>query len=90
MNTYIVEHLITPYCYSNNDELVTQWYNWLQEIIDTHIPRVTYHRAQLPPWVTPPTKSKRWTPWKGNMNENRIHLSSWKWKGMKKTSKTGC
>ena len=55
MNTYIVEHPFTPYCYSNIDELVTQWYNWLQEIIDTNIPRVSYHRAQLPPWVTPPT-----------------------------------
>ena len=50
MNTYIVEHPFTPYCYSNIDELVTQWYNLVQEIIDTNIPLVTYHRAQLPPW----------------------------------------
>ena len=55
MNAYIGEHPFSPFCYSNIDELVTQWYNWLQAIIDTHIPRVTKHRAQLPPWVSPPT-----------------------------------
>ena len=43
------------YCYSNIDKIVEQWYDWLSSFKETNFPRVSEHRTQLPPWITPPT-----------------------------------
>ena len=50
-NKQIVSQSFTPYCYSNIDVLLLQWYKWLENIIDEKIPRVTKHRAEIPPWI---------------------------------------
>ena len=55
LNKDINSNPFNPYCFSNVDELVKQWYTWLWEKIDKHIPRVTSHRASLPPWVSSST-----------------------------------
>ena len=43
-----------PYCYSNVDKIVAQWYDWLNSFMEASFPRVKKHRTQLPPWITPP------------------------------------
>ena len=47
-NSHIRDHLFSPYCFSNVDELVDQWYLWIEKIIEILIPRVTQHRSNLP------------------------------------------
>ena len=41
-----------PYCYSNVDFLVKQWYNWIEDVINNNIPKVTKHRSSLPPGIS--------------------------------------
>ena len=53
INEYVREHHFNPYCYSNVDLLVDQWYNWIYGIIVKHIPRTTQYRKHLAPWVSP-------------------------------------
>ena len=48
-NKSILQEPFQPYCYSNVDELLKQWYEWLWQKIDKHIPRINKHRSQLPP-----------------------------------------
>ena len=55
INTTIINNPFTPFCFSNCDFLLDQWYTWLLRILEKNIPRVTEHRATLPPWITPPT-----------------------------------
>ena len=38
-----------PYCYSNVNELLKQWYEEFNRLFDQNVPRVTQHRSQLPP-----------------------------------------
>ena len=52
LNKAIAAELFNPYCFSNVDELVNQWYNWFWKLIERFIPRVTQHRAALPPWYS--------------------------------------
>ena len=52
LNKSILQEPFQPYCYSNVDELLKQWYEWLWKKIDKHIPRITKHRSQLPPWIS--------------------------------------
>ncbi|XP_075248360.1 uncharacterized protein LOC142341320 [Convolutriloba macropyga] len=54
-NSHIRDHPFSPYCFSNVDELVDQWYLWIEKIIEILIPRVTQHRANLPPWISSAT-----------------------------------
>ena len=51
-NESIVENPFSPYCYSIVNKLLRQWYSWLWEKLKQFVPRVTHHRASLPPWVT--------------------------------------
>ena len=51
INQYIIDNPFDPYCYSNVDELLKQWYAWIYNIIKENVPRVTKHRKSLPPWV---------------------------------------
>ena len=44
-----------PYCYSNLNEIIRQWYEWLWEKIEKFVPRITEHRSRLQPWITPAT-----------------------------------
>ena len=48
----------SPYCYSNVNFLVYQWYNWIKEKIERLVPRVTKHRASLKPWISRETSHK--------------------------------
>ena len=55
INTTIINNPFTPFCFSNCDFLLDQWYTWLWRILKENMTRVTEHRATLPPWITPPT-----------------------------------
>ena len=48
----------TPYCYSNVDEQLKQWYDWIFQKIEKLVQKRTDHRSSLPPWVQPPTSHK--------------------------------
>ena len=55
INTTIINNPFTPFCFSNCDFLLDQWYTWLWRILKENMTRVTEHRATLPSWITPPT-----------------------------------
>ena len=46
LNDYLTETSVKPYYYSNVDEQVQRWYNWVLEMIDS--PRVIKHRSNQP------------------------------------------
>ena len=48
----IINSPFTGYCYSNVDVLLTSWYEWLYSIVSKHIPPITKHRRNLPPWAS--------------------------------------
>ena len=54
-NQAILREPFEPFCYSNVDHLVHHWYKWLWMKIDTIVPRITKHRATLPPWMSSST-----------------------------------
>ena len=41
LNNYILENPLKPYCYSNIDELVKQWYTWLDDVLTKNVPKTT-------------------------------------------------
>ena len=45
----VLQESFQPYCYSNVDELLKEWYEWLCKKRDKHIPKITKHRYQLTP-----------------------------------------
>ena len=47
LNNYILENPFKPFCYSNIDELVKQWYTWLDDLLTKN------HAAQIQPspWI---------------------------------------
>ena len=51
LNNYILENPFKPYCYSNIDELVKQWYTWLDDVLTKSVPKTTQHRSNLPTWI---------------------------------------
>ena len=55
INQEIKDKPFIPYCYSNVNELLRQWYAWLWDKIKNNVPKVTSHRSTLPPWVKPST-----------------------------------
>ena len=59
LNKSILQEPFQPYCYSNVDELLKQWYEWLWKKIEKLIPRITKHRSQLPPWISNVTSNLR-------------------------------
>ena len=52
-NESIVKQPFLPYCFSNIDELLDQWYNWFENLFNENVPKVTAHRSNLPTWVSP-------------------------------------
>ena len=55
LNSSIETEPFIPYCYSNVNEIIRQWYEWLCEKIEKFVPRITEHRSRLQPWITPAT-----------------------------------
>ena len=55
INKKIKDKPFIPYCYSNVNELLRQWYAWLWDKIKNNVPKLTSHRSTHPPWVTPST-----------------------------------
>ena len=53
INTTIINNPFSPFCFSNCNFLLDQWYTWLWRILKENIPRVTEHRATLPPGSHP-------------------------------------
>ena len=53
INEFIKDHPFSPYCFSNPDQMVEKWYEWLYEVLKDLVPRKTKHRRELAPWVTP-------------------------------------
>ena len=57
-NEDFLSTLFSPYCYSQVNCLLYQWYNWIKEKIERLVPRVTKHRASLKPWISRETSHK--------------------------------
>ena len=55
LNEQIMKSPFDPYCCSNVNVLVQEWYEWINKILEANIPKITRHRSSLPPWVTPST-----------------------------------
>ena len=77
LNQAIEETAFKPFCFSNVDAFVNQWYTWVRHHINNHIPKVTKHRAELPSWASKETshmmkqlntKKKAWK----NLNLSRL------------------
>ena len=49
------EKAFKPFCFSNVDVLRNQWYTWIRQHINNDVPKVTKHRAALPPWASKET-----------------------------------
>ena len=47
VNEYIKDHPFNPYCFSNSDQMVEKWYEWLYEALKDLVPRKTKHRREL-------------------------------------------
>ena len=47
--------LFEPTCYSNIDNMVNEFYVYLNDIIEKYVPRRTTHRQTLQSWSTPET-----------------------------------
>ena len=47
--------LFEPTCYSNIDNMVNEFYVYLNDVIEKHVRRRTTHRQTLPSWFTPET-----------------------------------
>ena len=52
LNSYIEKNPFNPYCYSSVDQLVIQWYKWLDKVLSENVPKTTTHRSNLAPWVS--------------------------------------
>ena len=47
LNEQITKSPVDPYCYSNVNVLVQEWYKWIDKILEANIPKVTRHRASM-------------------------------------------
>lgn len=47
----------SPKCYTSADHMLTEWYSWLREILNTLLPIRTRHRQSLPPWISSETSN---------------------------------
>ena len=53
MNKLISDKPFNGICWSNVEELLERWYNWLKDIIARTVPKRTANRSSLSPWVKP-------------------------------------
>ena len=52
INKRFLDKQFLPYCYSNVDELVKQWYKWLCKIIEEKYPQSDKPQKEPPPWAS--------------------------------------
>ena len=52
---FMLENPFEPVCYTNADIATANWYKYINDIIHQFVPRRTYHRQSLPPWVSSST-----------------------------------
>ena len=43
----------SPYCWSDLNMLVKQWYEWIDTLLAKCVSKRTTHRSNLAPWITP-------------------------------------
>ena len=58
VNKVISENPFDPFCLSNLNVLLSEWYIWINRIMDKTIPVKTKHRRYLPPWVSSETSNQ--------------------------------
>ena len=51
----MLENPFEPVCFTNADIATANWYKYINDIIHQFVPRRTYHRQSLPPWVSSST-----------------------------------
>ena len=54
MNKQITELTFHGFCWSNNNVLLEEWFDWIRPITLKKVPKETIHRSQLSPWTKPP------------------------------------
>ena len=52
---FMLENPFEPVYYTNADIATANWYKYINDIIHQFVPRRTYHRQSLPPWVSSST-----------------------------------
>ena len=57
VNKVISENTFDPFCLSNPNVLLSEWYIWINRTMDKTIPVKTKHRKFLPPWVSSETSN---------------------------------
>ena len=57
LNEQILENSFDTYCWSNVNEILNHWYNWLSSLIKKCIPKRTKHRSSLPQWISQSTSN---------------------------------
>ena len=57
VNKVISENPFDPFCLSNPNVLLFEWYMWINRILDKTIPVKTNRRRFLPPWVSSETSN---------------------------------
>ena len=55
LNQLMYDSPFSPYCWSDDNMLVKQWYEWIDTLLAKCIPRRTTHRSSLAPWISPTT-----------------------------------
>ena len=53
MNKLLSDKPFNGVCWSNVEELLERWYNWLKDILARTVPKRTANRSSLSPWVKP-------------------------------------
>ena len=59
VNKVIAENPFDPFCLSNPNVLLSEWYIWIIRIMDKTIPVKTKHRRSMPPWVSSETSNQK-------------------------------
>ena len=53
----ILNEPFSPVCHTNINRMCEELYDYLENLVNQHVPRRTRRRQSLPPWVTPSTSN---------------------------------
>ena len=78
VNKVISDNPFDPFCLSNLNVLLSEWYIWINRIMDKTIPVKTKHRRSLPPWVSSETSNqmKRHNTLLNNLIKNKADIAN--------------
>ena len=57
INNYLAVNPFQPICQTNTNKMLEELYQYLDQLIEVHVPRRTWHRHGLEPWITSHTSN---------------------------------